>query len=422
MKVFGLLVVAALAAATLVVPEPAAPVPHAPDPRAPAPYAVCPLGEAAGRTTAFPVVGGPAGQLDANVFSGGEVVATEAVTVEGSGTAVLELADVTGLARAPVLFGLDEPSRAIETIVTGDGMAASSCGPGSPDPQVVLGGTTTEGHAYTVVLTNPFAGSATVDVLAASEVGTESEPALEGIVVPPRSVVPVDLHSLLPGRQLISAAVITNQGQIAVGALHGSGEDISAMGGAGPSLDWYAPVPGLEGVSVTLVLYAPGTAEVPFQLDVYAPEDVFEAAHEDVIPARGQIAVPLADLLEGPGAIRVVSAGPVVAALRLERETGNAVVPGVPVPGPAWLLPGAGRLGAAQILVFNPGQVAVSARLLAGSGGEVETFDVPASTMVAVTLPERPVGARVEGDGDLVVTWVTAGEGGLAGDSAQPAG
>lgn len=422
MKIFTLLVVAALAAATFVVPEPAEPVPHAPDPRAPAPYSVCPLGEAAGRATVFTFVGGPAGEVDANVFSAGEVVAGQTVALDGSGTGVLELSEVTGLARAPVLFGLDDPTRAIETILTGDGMAASSCGPGSPDPQAVLGGTTTEGHGYTMVLTNPFAGSATVDVVAASEVGTESEPALEGIVVPPRTVVPIDLHSLLPGRQVISAAVIANDGQVAVGALHGSGTDVSAMGGTGPSLDWYLPVPAIEGVGRSLILFAPGTAEVPFQLDVHGPEGVIEAAHEDVIPPRGQVVVALGELLEGSGAVRVVSAGPVVAGLRLRREGAAAMVPGVAAPAPAWLLPGAGRLGPSRVLAFNPGQVAVSARLLAGSGGEIEAFDVPAGATVGVPLPERGVGARVEGDGDLVVTWFTPAEAALAGDAAQPAG
>ncbi|MFP3915104.1 MAG: hypothetical protein ACLFWM_09535, partial [Actinomycetota bacterium] len=72
--------------------------------------------------------------------------------------------------------------------------------------------------------------------------------------------------------------------------------------------------------------------------------------------------------------------------------------------------------GQTRVLIFNPGTVDVSAELMAGSGQSIETVDVPASSLVEATLPERGVGARLEADGEVVVHWLTVGSDGAAGD------
>lgn len=422
MRIVALVVVAVLAAAAFVVPQASRPVPRAPEASAPAPYTVCPLGEGARRSTALTVVGGEAGEVTANVFSGTEIQASGEVTMSETGTGVLEVDDLTGLARAPLLLGLDDPSRAVETVLSGAGVAGAACSPGSADAQVVLGGATAEGSTYTLIVANPFAGSATVDILAASEVGAESDPALQGVVVPSRSLVPVGLDNVLPGRQQMSAAVVTSQGRVVAGALHETDNDFSASVGEQAGLDWYVPVPGIENTRRSIVLFAPGTSEVPFQLDVYSSDGVVEAAYEDVVPAQGQAVVPAGELLEGAGMVRVVAAGPLTAGLALAGESGLAVVPGVTTPAPTWMLPGAGRVGDTVVHMFNPGEVDVTASLLSGTGNEIETVEVPASSTVQVALPERSVGARLEADGDVVVHWTTVAEEGLAGDAAQAPG
>lgn len=419
MRIAALIAVAALAVASIVLPAPREPVPLPPSPQSAAPYTVCPLGEAARRTTALTFVqAGP--ETTVAVFSAGEVPVEQAVEVSESGTAAVVLGDITGLARAPVLVPQGTPPAAVETILQGGGAAAAPCQPGSPDPQVLLGGSTAEGHTYTISLANPFAGSATVDIAAASEVGVESEPALAGIVVPPRSVIAVDLHSILPGRQAISAAVVTRQGRVVAGAVHDSGADISATGGLVAGLDWYLPAPAPEGLSRSLVLFAPGTSEAAFQIDVYGPDGVVEAAYEDVIPAQSQVTIPLGDILEGPGAIRVLSVNPVAAALRFSGEGANAVVPGVATPSPSWRLSGAGRLGDSVVHVFNPGDVEVTVELQAGTGDPLTSVAVPPETAVDIPISARSIGGKLEADGDVVVTWTTASEEGFAGDAGDP--
>lgn len=420
MRVFALFVVALLAAAVVVVPAPDAPVAEAPVPLAAPAFAVCPLGEAAGRSTSVTVIGGGAGEVGASVFSAGEVVAEAPVPVPERGVARLEVSDLTGVARAPLIVALDDPARRVGAVLAGAGSAASGCDAGSLDPSVMAGGSTVEGETFLVALANPFAGSARVDLVVGSEVGTESDPALEGLVVPPRSLITVDLSSLLPGRQVMSVAANTTDGRIVAGSLHEGGGDVAALSGMAPGVDWYVPVPDYPEVTRSLVLFAPGTAEVPFQLDVYGPDGLFEAMVEDTIPARGQVVVPVAELLgEAAGTVRVVAAAPVGAVLTLSGDAVRAAVPGVEAPAASWLLPGAGALGPSRINVFNPGEFDVTVELQGGGGGTVETQVVPAGQLGRIRLPAG-AGGRLLADGDVIVTWVTLTDEGMAGDAGRP--
>jgi hypothetical protein len=49
------------------------------------------------------------------------------------------------------------------------------------------------------------------------------------------------------------------------------------MQGITADVDWFLPVPDFADLTKSVVLFAPGTAEVPFQLDVYGPDGLFEA-------------------------------------------------------------------------------------------------------------------------------------------------
>jgi hypothetical protein len=418
MKVFALFVVALLAAAFVVVPPPNEPVPESPVPPASPPYAVCPLGEGARRSSSVFVLGGGGGALEATVFSAGDVVASEVLAISDEGSGSLVLSDVTGLARAPVTLALDDTGRKVGMTLSGAGVAAAACDPGSQDPVVLAGASTSEGETFTVTLANPFAGTARADLVAASEIGTESDPALEGLVVPPRSLITLDLSSLLPGRQVMSIGVETTAGRLIVAAVHEGAGEVAAMQGITADVDWFLPVPDFADLTKSVVLFAPGTAEVPFQLDVYGPDGLFEAMTEGTVPARGQTVIPVADLLDGPGTVRVVAAGPVGAVLTLEGESVRAMLPGVSSPAPTWLLPGAGALGATRVHVFNPGEIDVTAVLVDPGGEPRATEAVPAGRMVTLSLPAGE-GARVEADGDVVVTWATATGEGVAGDAGR---
>lgn len=420
-KLFGIVVVGFLIAASVVVPAPRQPVPEAPDASAAAPFTVCPLGQAARRSTTLSVVGAP-GESHVSVFSTGEIVAERDVAIRDHGAAQVELEDLTGLASAPVLIALPDAGAAVDTLLVGGGAAVSGCRRGSPETVLFPGGTTVEGESLSIVLANPFSGAATVDVAVASEVGAEADAGLEGIVVPSRSAVTIDLAARLPGRQSMSVAVTSSEGRVVASMLQEGGGDVAAWNGTVPGTDSYLPIPVVAGSRAALVLGTSGTADVAFQLDVYDADGVFEAAVEDVIPARGQIAIALRTVLEGPGAVRVVAAAPMSAVVRHRGEGIRAVVPGLPEPSAAWLLPGAGLLGPTSVHVLNPGDVEVRAAITTGDGSVVDSAVFPAATMTSLDLPGSGTGYRIEGDGDLVVSWTTVTDQGLAGDPGRPIG
>ena len=421
MKYVALLVVALLAAATFVVPEPVSPVPEAPPPVAPAPFAVCPAAESARRSTSVVLAGTGSGTARASVFSAGEIVAEGDVPVGEGGTGRLELSDLTGLALSPVLVALPQAAP-VGSIMQGDGWSALACRPGSGEVVVLPGGATSEGEEFEIRLANPFAGSAAVSLTVASEVGTESDPTLDEVVVPPRGVVTVDLASLLRGRLGMSVAVSPIEGRVIASAVQAGGGDVAAWQALQPELDWYVPVPSPRGVDTTLVIAAPGASEVPYQIDVYGPDGLSEAAAEGVVPARGHLEIPTSDLLEGPGAVRVLAAAPVGVTLRMTGDGVRAVAPGQPTPQPIWFLPGAGLLGRTRVLLFNPTEVDVRAQISSGNGVEAfETVTVGAGDLAGVWVPEGTSSLRVDADGDVVVSWFARGEGGLAADVAQPA-
>lgn len=422
MKPFALLVIALLAAAVVVVPEPSPPSADPFGAPAPATFAVCPVGEAARRDTTVDLVGGSEGDVTARVFSAGEIPVEETYTMPTSGALEIELSELTGLATSPVLVSLPEAATRVAALLSGDGMAATGCDAGSPDTVVVSGGSTSEGETFTLLLANPFSGTATVGLGLSSEVGTESNPDLDQVVVPPRSLVALDLSAQMPARQVMSVAVTPQEGRVVAGAVQEGSGDVAAISGHVPQVDWFLPIPQLEDVGATLVLAASGTAEVPYQLDVYGPDGLVEAAHEGTVPARGQELVPVSNLLEGPGVIRVVAAGPISAVLRLAGEGARALIPGVSEAATSWMLPGATRLGSTDVHVFNPGEIEAVVSVRGGGGELIEEADLGGGSWATIRVPQGSPGTRVESDTDLIVTWTASTEEGLAGDAAQVSG
>lgn len=421
MRLAAMVVVVALAAAVFVVPSPVLPETAAAPAPVPAPFVVCPGAEAARRGTAIDILG-EGREVEATVFSSGEVVAERTISIS-DGTGELGVGNLTGLARAPVLLGLETADVAVEATVVGAGSATGRCDAGADDTVVVPGGSTSEGETFELHVANPFAGSAAVAVTAASEVGTESAEAMETVVVPPRSLVTLDLSGILPGRQIMSVAATPLEGRVVVAATQEGGGDVAAMQAIVPSSDWYMPFPPVDATNSTLVVMAPGTAEVPVQLDLYGPEGVVEGGFEGTVPSRGQLSVPVTDLGGAIHGVRIVAAGPVAASLRLAGEAGRVLIPAVAAPAPSWLVPGAGRYGAASVYIFNPGVVDVTAQMTTGGGTAAEPMPVAAGSVVVAAVPLGGGGARVDADGEVVAVWTSLTQsGGVTGDAAVGAG
>ena len=69
---------------------------------------------------------------------------------------------------------------------------------------------------------NPYSGEAIVELAVQSESGLESSGELEGIIVPSRSSVVVDLTEILPGRATLNVVVETTLGSVVAAGRHGA--------------------------------------------------------------------------------------------------------------------------------------------------------------------------------------------------------
>lgn len=420
MKVVALVVVAALAAAAYLAPPVPSPAADDAEPVRPSPFAVCPAAEAARRSSEVFVLGGDGGELGLTVFSGGSSIATTTESMgAGSGVGVL-VNDLTGVAAAPVLAALPDAAASTELVLSAAGEAALACDGGSAEVVVLPGGSTNGDDTFTVALANPFAGSALVDIGAASEVGTETNAALEGIVVPPRSVVIVDLEALLPGRLGMSAWVVATRGRVVVAGLQEGPGDLGAVHGLEPAMDWFVPLPRPTDIAIEVVIANPTTADVAFQFDTYSDTEVIEAAYENVVPARGHLAIPADEIMEGPGGLRLLATAEVAVSLRLVGDVGRAIVPGVTAPSDTWQLPGVGALGTTQLSLFNTGDFDLTAEIVSADDQSViATVDVPAGHTVATNVDQAGAGVTVRSDGDLVVMWLTRTANGISGDAGR---
>lgn len=406
-RLLSLAVAALLVGASAFLPQRVGPLGESPADIAPAPFAVCPASRVAPTDTRVSLIGSGAATEALTVFSAGETVASGEFAIPDSGAASMVVSDLAGIASAPLLVGLTDPTAAVEATFVGEGQSAVfACSAGTAETVTLVGGATREGDALTVTLANPFAQSASVTIGAASEVGVESEASLESILVPARSTVTLDLTTILPGRVSLAFALTTTEGRIVATAIQRSGAATAAWTATSPASDGYVVVPELGGTTKTLVMMAPGAEDVPYQLDVYTSDGLVEAAQEGTIPARSQIAIPVADLIgEGVGAIRVVAAAPVTAALSVTSETTRAVVHAATEPDGSWLLPAAGTFGAVTVHVFNPGVETAAVAITAGSGADGQQQDVAGQTMASFDLPASDSGYRVNADGAVVVVW-----------------
>jgi hypothetical protein len=265
---------------------------------------------------------------------------------------------------------------------------------------------------------NPYAGEATVDLIALSDSGLEAAPQLRGIIVPSRSSVILDLDELLPGRQFLAIAVEVSSGSVMTAARFDAGADGALWHSVSPALDWFVPIPA-AGIGGELVISTGSTADVEYQVDVYGPQGLVEAQQDGVVPARGSVSLPLSGMeVEAAAAIRVIATQPVAVFERLVAETGVAMTEGTASTSSRWLLPGAGLSagGTGSLLILNAGleedTVLVTALRDQSASQEIT---VPAGMVVEVPAMEGGANAyTVEGQGELVAAWVATGEGAMA--------
>jgi hypothetical protein len=297
-----------------------------------------------------------------------------------------------------------------------DGVAADPCAASASREWLVPGGTTLRGQTARLVIMNPFATEATVDVSLAAPRRVVRPGPLRGLVLPPRRSASVDLNRFALGEGALAALVRATLGRVVAGAVGISTEGVrSAIGHPEPARAWVLPGTADDGVT-DLQIVAPGAEEVPFR--VRAQGERGQAPILDEASVAGGFAEKFELEVERAGLV-VEAAGrqPFVASRRTgSTDAGDGALTAGAVPwATRWLALPASKPGGggARLILVNPGGRTARARvtLLSDTG----PVDVPSlgnvtlgpGRILVVDLSSaaglRPVAAFVEvNDGTLV--------------------
>jgi Family of unknown function (DUF5719) len=320
----------------------------------------------------------------------------------------------------------------------GGGVAAEPCAAQAAKRWYVPEASTLRGESAQIVLHNPFAVDAVVDVSLVAADRTIRPGKLRGIVLAPGQVRSVDLGRFALGEPALAAVVAAPLGRVATAGLTTSSGGVRAiLGVAEPSPRWILPGGG-DG-SGSLVVAAPDDSPVPFHARVQTAE--LESALIDLEEIPGGTVEAFEEEVRDAGiVVEADGPAPLLAARRLaaavpappepprnqngggrrqeDQEPAAPAPPdlasttGAPSPAPGWVVlpPVAPEGGVAVILVENPGTDPAEIRVtpLGPEGpGQTETLVVAARTTVRVDLPQ-PAAAEIRATRGAVVAAAAA--------------
>ncbi len=377
------------------------------------PVSICPVVEAAERTTDIAVLSSINGPGRISTFSAGSETGSLDFRTGGSGSVVVSAAEAGGIGVSGALIEMPSETTASAVLTSGpDSRAAETCAEIPAGESFISGGSTASGARFVVELLNPYAGEAVLDLTVTSDAGIESDDRFDSVIVPPLSTLSVSISDIIPGREDISVYIETLRGSaLAVGRQDLEGES-SVWRAVAPGQDWWLPVP--EGVgSKQLLISTPSNAPIDYQVDLYGLAGDVESYQESFVSgsleARSLTQIDLTAISPDAVGVRVIGTGPLVATLWMEDEQGVATTTASPVDAPTWLLPGASTPpgGSGSLVVLNSGvdDVTVSVRSLQEIS-LTRDFDLQAERVLTVPLVAAD-GYRVESTGPVVVLWTS---------------
>lgn len=356
-----------------------------------------------------PVTTAPAPAASSSTTTGADPAAAGQVEpVEG--TAVSGGAVGSGGAAVLSATGADdEPAPSLSALTTtatpdGDlqGVAAATC-PSPTSDAWLVGGSTSAGSSSRLVLVNPGATAAEVDVELLTPDGLQQPPAAQGVVVPAGERAELLVEGFAGGVDALAVHVTSTGGSVApslvvtrLAGLVPRGVEV-VVPSAPPAEEQVVPgVATAGGSTAVLRLAVPGSEPADVRWDVLADEAGAEVAaalsSEATVPGSSTVDIPLGGVPAGSAGVALTSDAPVVASVVLERpstadEAGPAdlaVAPAtVPVaPGAALVLPAADAGLASSLLVTNATDEPATAELVgvsaAAEQGEPVEVEVPA--------------------------------------------
>jgi hypothetical protein len=309
------------------------------------------------------------------------------------------------------------------------GLGAEPCTPEGGSTWLVTGQSTERGESSFLVVMNPYASRATIDVTLFSPNRAPLRSAqLTTIVIPPLRSVALPLNAV-EGETTVGAAVDAKIGRVATAALgvteSGGVRSVLAVPAAGT--DWYLPAGGGAEQSA-LSVFAPGEDNVIFDATLLSGETQRAAGDLNAQEQDGSSARPYPVLTSGASSIDVATSNgiPIVPAVRTAgRGDDDAGTTGVVAPAPAWVVTptAGGGPSLPGLVIANPGDadLRVVLRLLTPGSTAVadRTMVVPARSAVGAPrgfLAESPqASVLVTSEGGDVVAAGSSTSGGTEG-------
>ena len=194
---------------------------------------------------------------------------------------------------------------AVEQTIGGTlGLSTAACASAGSDRWYFADGTTQESASLLLSLLNPYPEDAIVDLSFVTEQGVEAPDEFQGIVVPARSLVGVDVGSRLRRRAQVATTVSARTGRVVAWKTQVVGPPPSAAGSAPPATPPAAsgPAPAAGPAAprvpgVALVLGAPSPGTTWWWPDGVASNGVTER-YRIYNPGDGEADVSLAVLLD----------------------------------------------------------------------------------------------------------------------------
>lgn len=407
MKYLAAVLMLALAVATSILPATDDPVYGDDAAISTPPLSICPVVEAGGRTTDIAVLSSVNGAGRLSAFAAGSELGAVDFRTGGSGSVVIPAADAGSIGFAGALVEMPSESTVSGVTVSGETtLSSESCADLPSGVASISGGSTAGEASFDLLLLNPYSAEAIVDLRVSSESGVETDSAFDSVIVPALSTRVVDMGSILPERERITVSM-----EAASGAVLGVGRqtiegETAIWRAVEPGQDWWIPVPAGSQPREILISSASASA-AEYQVDVYTTDGFMEGFEGGTVDARGEAVIPLGEISEDAMGVRVITAGPTVATLRMTTARGVAATTGTPVDSTVWLLPGASLPagGSASLVVVNTGIDAIDVAVRSLKDDSlVRNFTVEAEGVLAVDLVVAE-GYRIEASGPVAALW-----------------
>lgn len=277
----------------------------------------------------------------------------------------------------------------------------------------LVDGSTVRGERTVIVLANPTAVDAIVDLTVVTEERVVRPGRLQGILLPPGGTDAVDVGRFVLGERTVSVQAEARLGRVA-GSLVGLREDggmrLSLASTAG-SPRRYLPGGADDGTAQVTVLA--GRSQAPFRIIVQGLTAQEETLEEATVDAARSATFEIEASEAGLVVAAEREATPTAARRSTRVDVGDqASTAGVAAPAEGWVIPPVvGSSGGEQLLVIqNPGPAPVTATLLVlaangpvpGPGGGTVTVDGGRARIVPLATG-GPVGAVVRSEGGHLV-------------------